>query len=84
MPSAHSGRHFIRMMRPILGLEGAPGIRGMRVIAEDNDAVIVEVEVLAKPDFDRVSVEQCRAGRPETKTRRYTVTVAEVEEGGER
>ena len=74
------GSDFIRMMKPILGLEGVQGIREIRITAEYNQAAIVKVSMIAKPDFEKATVEEYGSGEPEIKTRRYTVTVTEVME----
>ena len=73
-----TGRNFIRMMRPVLGLEGVPGIREMRITAEHNDVTIVEVDMIARPDMDKINAEPEPANETAIRTRKYTVTVTEV------
>ena len=44
-----SGRDFIRMMRPLLGIDTSlPGIRAMEINANIEDVVVVTVDFLAK------------------------------------
>ena len=70
-----TGREFIKMMRPILGIQDVRNIRELRIVASMNDSTILEIDTVPEVDFDGFTVEPIDEGAGDTETRRYIVTV---------
>ena len=68
-----TGREFIEMMRPILGIESVRGIVGISIRANINEATMLEIETIPDINLEGVTVEACDDADPNTK--RYIVTV---------
>ena len=74
-----TGRQFFKMMAPVLGLENTPGIREMRITASRNDVVRLELDCIARFK-NKLQVESDETDINNMRTRRFVVTVEEVEE----
>ena len=68
-----TGREFIKMMRPILGIESVRGIVGINIRANIHEVTTLEIETIPDIDLEGVTVEACDDREPQTK--RYIVTV---------
>ena len=75
-----TGRDFIKMMRPILGLEKTPSIRRLKIHADAHDVTWCEVEVLPNVSPDAISVEEAHDQSEPPEVRKYIITVEPVSE----
>ena len=68
-----TGSEFIKMMRPILGIESVRGIVGINIRANIHEVTTLEIETIPDIDLEGVTVDECDDAEPNTK--RYIVTV---------
>jgi hypothetical protein len=71
-----SGREFIKMMRPMLGVTQG-SIVSMTVTARVNDVAIIEIECLAKLNDCEVNIVDVAATEYKPEKRRFIVEVTE-------
>lgn len=78
---AISGNKMISLLRPVLGLEGVPGIVEIRMKAHLRDATRLELDMIAKPDFDKCQATEVGEPAGDLVTKHYMVTVTEIDNG---
>ena len=71
-----TGSEFIKMMRPILGIESVRDIVGINIRANIHEVTTLEIETIPDIDLEGVTVDECdECDDAEPQTKRYIVTV---------
>ena len=80
MANAILGRNFIKMMRPLLGLESDAGIVSLDIHADVKSAVTVDVQYIAKSSSE-LQVLDCET-QEGIQTKKFIVEVKEATDNG--